>query len=127
MRKSMMALVLISIPGRVLRKNRTLLCCFFVCNDKKNSTHTYSFPGSFTGRSGCGKGKSTALQLLLRFYRVDSGSVEVDSENVTDMNIGWLRENIGYVGQMPVLFAGSIRDNIKVSHIIKGEVFAIWI
>ena len=35
MRKSMMALVLISIPGRVLRKNRTLLCCFFVCNDKK--------------------------------------------------------------------------------------------
>jgi ATP-binding cassette subfamily B (MDR/TAP) protein 1 len=65
---------------------------------------------AFTGRSGCGK--STALQLLLRFYRVDSGTVEVDNENVTDINIGWLREHIGYVGQMPVLFAGSIRDNI---------------
>ena len=34
MRKSMMALVLISIHGRVLRKNRTLLCCFFACYDK---------------------------------------------------------------------------------------------
>jgi len=67
---------------------------------------------AFTGRSGCGK--STALQLLLRFYRVDSGTVEVDNQNVTEMNIGWLRDHIGYVGQMPVLFAGSIRDNIKL-------------
>lgn len=65
---------------------------------------------AFTGRSGCGK--STALQLLLRFYRVSSGVVEVDDQNVTDVNIGWLRNHIGYVGQMPVLFAGSIRDNI---------------
>ncbi|KAL7526190.1 hypothetical protein ACHAXR_001368, partial [Thalassiosira sp. AJA248-18] len=67
---------------------------------------------AFTGRSGCGK--STALQLLLRFYRVDSGAVEVDEHNVTDINTGWLRDHIGYVGQMPVLFAGSIRDNIKL-------------
>lgn len=68
---------------------------------------------AFTGRSGCGK--STALQLLLRFYRVNSGSVEVDDKNITDINVGHLRESIGYVGQMPVLFAGSIRDNIKVN------------
>lgn len=67
---------------------------------------------AFTGRSGCGK--STALQLLLRFYRVNSGSVEVDNKNVSDINIGWLRDQIGYVGQMPTLFAGSIRDNIKL-------------
>jgi len=65
---------------------------------------------AFTGRSGCGK--STALQLLLRFYRVSSGVVELDDKNVTEVNIGWLRDHIGYVGQMPVLFAGSIRDNI---------------
>lgn len=38
------------------------------------------------------------------------------------MNIGWLRDNIGYVGQMPVLFAGSIRDNIKVCYFMKGDV-----
>ena len=64
-------------------------------------------------------GKSTALQLLLRFYRVSSGDVEVDGKNVTELNIGCLRDHIGYVGQMPVLFAGSIRDNIQVSSICK--------
>lgn len=67
---------------------------------------------AFTGRSGCGK--STALQLLLRFYRVNSGTVEIDDQSVTDVNVGWLRDHIGYVGQMPVLFAGSIRDNIML-------------
>jgi len=67
---------------------------------------------AFTGRSGCGK--STALQLVLRFYRVGSGSVKLDDKNISDINVGWLRDDIGYVGQMPVLFQGSIRDNIKL-------------
>ena len=67
---------------------------------------------AFTGRSGCGK--STALQLLLRFYRVDSGAVLLDGQNISEVNVGWLRNEIGYVGQMPVLFAGTIRDNIKL-------------
>lgn len=67
---------------------------------------------AFTGRSGCGK--STALQLLLRFYRVSSGSVKLDEKNIYNLNMAWLRGNIGYVGQMPVLFNGSIRDNIKL-------------
>ena len=67
---------------------------------------------AFTGRSGCGK--STALQILLRFYRVSSGSVSLDSKSIYDLNVAWLRGNIGYVGQMPVLFNGSIRDNIKL-------------
>ena len=65
---------------------------------------------AFTGRSGCGK--STALQLVLRFYRVKSGLVSLDGESISDVNVSWLREQIGYVGQMPVLFAGTIRDNI---------------
>jgi len=67
---------------------------------------------AFTGRSGCGK--STALQLVMRFYRVSSGSVKLDDDNIYDVNLGWLRGNIGYVGQMPVLFHGTIRDNIKL-------------
>jgi ABC-type multidrug transport system fused ATPase/permease subunit len=54
------------------------------------------------------------LQLLLRFYRVESGSVLLDDQHISDVNIGWLRNEIGYVGQMPVLFAGTIRDNIKL-------------
>lgn len=65
---------------------------------------------AFTGMSGCGK--STALQLLLRFYRVDSGAITVDGVNIQDINIGHLRDQIGYVGQTPVLFKGTIRDNI---------------
>ena len=67
---------------------------------------------AFTGRSGCGK--STALQLLLRFYRVNTGAVEVDNSSIKEINIGHLRDHIGYVGQMPVLFSMSIRDNIKL-------------
>lgn len=63
-----------------------------------------------TNRSGCGK--STALQLLLRFYNVSSGEVLVDEQNVQNLNVAWLRRNIGYVGQQPVLFAGTVRQNI---------------
>ena len=35
-----------------------------------------------------------------------------DDKNIQDVNISWLRSNIGYVGQQPVLFAGTVRDNI---------------
>lgn len=65
---------------------------------------------AFTGKSGCGK--STALQLLLRFYRISQGAICLDGNDLTNLNIGWLREQVGYVGQMPVLFEGSVRDNL---------------
>ena len=68
----------------------------------------------FCGKSGCGK--STALQLLLHFYEVQSGSVNLDGKDVKDINIGWLRSQIGYVGQLPVLFAGTVRDNILLGN-----------
>jgi ATP-binding cassette subfamily B (MDR/TAP) protein 1 len=64
----------------------------------------------FVGKSGCGK--SSALQLLLRFYDVSSGHIAVDDNNIQELNIRWLRSNIGYVGQQPVLFAGTVRENI---------------
>jgi ATP-binding cassette subfamily B (MDR/TAP) protein 1 len=63
-------------------------------------------------KSGCGK--STALQLALRFYEVSSGAVLVDGHKVDDLNINWLREQIGYVGQQPVLFNGTVKDNIRL-------------
>lgn len=69
-----------------------------------------TFYYSCSNRSGCGK--STALQLLLKFYEVNSGSVALDDTDIRDLNTKWLRDNIGYVGQMPVLFAGSVRMNI---------------
>lgn len=64
----------------------------------------------FCGKSGCGK--STALQLLLRFYKCTEGKVLVDGKDVRNLNISWVRSQCGYVGQQPVLFAGSVRENI---------------
>jgi ATP-binding cassette, subfamily B (MDR/TAP), member 1 len=66
---------------------------------------------SFVGESG--SGKSTCLQLIERFYDVDSGEVLLDGKNLKELDLEWLRENIGYVGQEPVLFATSIRENLR--------------
>ena len=48
---------------------------------------------ALVGHSGCGK--STVVQLLQRFYDVDSGSVCIDGNDVKDLNIKWLRRKIG--------------------------------
>ena len=66
---------------------------------------------SIVGPSGCGK--STVIQLIQRLYDPDSGSLLLDQTDIRQMNIGWLRDNIGVVGQEPVLFATTIRENIK--------------
>ncbi|KAI9477155.1 P-loop containing nucleoside triphosphate hydrolase protein [Zychaea mexicana] len=59
-----------------------------------------------------GSGKSTIGSLLLRYYDADKGSIYIDDENLKDINLHWWRENVGVVSQEPVLFAGTIRDNI---------------
>jgi ATP-binding cassette, subfamily B (MDR/TAP), member 1 len=59
-----------------------------------------------------GSGKSTLVNLLLRFYDVQRGSISFDGVNIKDINCRWLRSNVGFVGQEPVLFFGSIFDNI---------------
>jgi ATP-binding cassette subfamily B (MDR/TAP) protein 1 len=70
-------------------------------------------PGEVVALVGpSGSGKSTIMSLLLRFYDTDSGDVLLDGQSVRDLNVRWLRNQIGYVGQEPVLFTGSIRDNI---------------
>ena len=56
--------------------------------------------------------KSTALQILLRFYDVSEGQVFLDGYKLEAISIPWLRRQIGYVGQMPTLFAGTIKENI---------------
>ena len=65
---------------------------------------------AFVGRSGCGK--STAQALVLRFYEATAGHVMIDGMNIEDLNVTWLRRNIGYVGQNPVLFSGTVKNNI---------------
>ncbi|XP_053546038.1 bile salt export pump-like [Bombina bombina] len=66
---------------------------------------------AFVGSSGCGK--STSVQLLERFYDPDEGKVLVDGRVTTKVNMSFLRSKIGIVSQEPVLFEGSIADNIK--------------
>lgn len=59
-----------------------------------------------------GSGKSTIIHLLMRFYRVSSGSLYVDGKNVLDYTLSDYRKNIGIVPQEVLLFGGSIRENI---------------
>lgn len=59
-----------------------------------------------------GSGKSTVVQLIERFYDVDSGSVLIDGQDIKSLNLKQLRQSIGYVGQEPVLFNFSIKENM---------------
>ncbi|MCI6018877.1 MAG: ABC transporter ATP-binding protein/permease [Clostridiales bacterium] len=65
---------------------------------------------AIVGPTGCGK--STVINLLMRFYDVDSGSISVDGTDIRQMTRKSLRENYGMVLQETWLRAGTIRDNI---------------
>ena len=62
------------------------------------------------GSSGCGK--STVTQLLERFYDVDAGEIKISNLDVRSANLFWLRSQIGIVSQEPILFDGTIAENI---------------
>ncbi len=66
---------------------------------------------ALVGPSGCGK--STVVSLLERFYDPNSGMLTLDDKNINDLNISWLRNQIGIVSQEPILFDRTIADNIK--------------
>ena len=66
---------------------------------------------ALVGPSGCGK--STCVQLIQRFYDPDDGVVMLDGTDMKEYNIGWLRDQIGIVGQEPVLFDCTIKENIR--------------
>ena len=60
-----------------------------------------------------GSGKSTLINLIPRFYDIESGSVKVDGVDVREMEQIGLRHRIGYVPQKSLLFTGSIAENIR--------------
>ncbi|KAL2321330.1 hypothetical protein Fmac_030299 [Flemingia macrophylla] len=62
------------------------------------------------GKSGCGK--STVVALIQRFYDVERGSVKVDNIDIRELDIHWYRQHTALVSQEPVIYSGSIRDNI---------------
>ncbi|WP_159548482.1 ABC transporter ATP-binding protein [Streptococcus halichoeri] len=60
-----------------------------------------------------GSGKTTIMNLLNRFYDVDSGSITFDGIDIRDYDLDSLRKNVGIVLQESVLFSGTIADNIR--------------
>lgn len=65
---------------------------------------------ALVGASGCGK--STIVSLVERFYDPNSGAVKLDGNNLKDLNVTWLRTQIGFVAQEPTLFGTTIRANV---------------
>ncbi len=74
-------------------------------------------PGSTTAIiGGTGSGKSTIINLLARFYDVDSGAILMDGVDIRQMPQEDLRAMLGLATQRPILFAGSIADNLRFGH-----------
>jgi ABC transporter fused permease/ATP-binding protein len=70
-------------------------------------------PGGKVALAGhSGAGKSTIIQLLLRFYETEKGVIRIDGRDVKDWDLKVLRGKIGIVPQEVLLFGGSIRENI---------------
>ncbi|KAJ4136049.1 hypothetical protein NW768_003657 [Fusarium equiseti] len=66
---------------------------------------------ALVGQSG--SGKSTIVGLLERWYNPKSGTIKLDGRPIDQLNLNWLRRNVRLVQQEPVLFEGSVFDNIK--------------
>lgn len=71
-------------------------------------------PGEIVALTGeNGVGKSTIIRLLLRYYEPQSGQITLDGQDIGKLQIQDLRRQFGYVPQRPLLFNGSIKDNIS--------------
>ena len=71
-------------------------------------------PGQIVGLVGpTGAGKSTIINLLTRFYDIESGEIAVDDINIVDIRLDHLRERCGVVLQVPFLFTESVMYNLQ--------------
>lgn len=79
--------------------------------------HDISFraePGEVTAIiGGTGSGKTTLINLLLRFYDVESGSITLNGQPLPTLSLESVRNQIGYVPQKAVLFSGTVADNLR--------------
>jgi ATP-binding cassette subfamily B protein len=79
-------------------------------------------PGQTVALLGAtGSGKSTLVHLIPRFYDVDDGRVLLDGVDVRDLSLHQLRTHIGVALQEPVLFTGTMRDNIRYGRLDASE------
>ena len=99
------------IKGRVEFKNVN-----FSFDKTKKVLHDVNFkiePGEIVGIVGTtGSGKSTLINLLMRYYDNYEGNIYVDGVDIRDMDIQHYRGNIGYVQQEPMMFSDTIYNNI---------------
>lgn len=65
---------------------------------------------------GTGSGKSTLVKLIGRFYDVDKGKIYIDEKPIDQFSLSRLKKEIGYVFQSPVLFSGTVRENMQLSN-----------
>lgn len=68
-----------------------------------------------------GSGKTTITNLINRFYTIQKGEILIDGVNIYDINLEYLRKNIGTILQDPFIYAKSIKDNIKLFNEIDDE------
>lgn len=74
-------------------------------------------PGQFAAIVGhSGSGKSSVINLLMRFYQHQQGQVLIDGQSLDEMNESTLRSHIGLVFQEPYIFSGSLAENISLNH-----------
>jgi subfamily B ATP-binding cassette protein MsbA len=74
---------------------------------------------AFVGMSG--GGKSTLVNLIPRFYDLDSGSIKIDGQDIRDVSLASLRRQIGIVTQQTILFNDTIKNNIAYGDIRKTD------
>ena len=63
---------------------------------------------------GTGSGKSTVMQLVQSFYKINHGQILIDGTDLADVSLRWWRSQIGIVSQEPMLFGCSVFDNIRL-------------
>lgn len=71
------------------------------------------------GKSGCGK--STVIALIQRFYDADRGSLKIDGMDIRLLDIGWYRRQMALVSQEPVIYSGTIHENILFGKLDASE------
>jgi ATP-binding cassette, subfamily B (MDR/TAP), member 1 len=74
---------------------------------------------ALVGPSGCGK--STIVGLLERWYQPSSGQILIDGQDISSLNVNWLRSNVRLVQQEPTVFQGTVAENVGKGLITKQK------
>lgn len=74
---------------------------------------------AIVGRTG--SGKTTIINLINRFYEIQKGEILLDGVNIRDINLRYLRKQIGIILQEPFIFAKSIKENIELNENLSDE------